>query len=120
MEGIQVEKRYNMSKLDRHSGNIIMCVTEGVVGILLLIDPRAFTGGIIILFGVLLVLNGVRGGRPLLADRSRDGSPAKLPYPGPYLYAGRTILYLSMQMVSGRVPRSPCFLRSCDPAVQYQ
>lgn len=62
MEGIQVEKRYNMSKLDRHSGNIIMCVTEGVVGILLPIDPRAFTGGIIILFGVLLVLNGVRGG----------------------------------------------------------
>lgn len=56
-----MEKSYNMSKLDRHSGNIIMCVTETVVGILLLIDPRAFTGGIIVLFGILLILNGARG-----------------------------------------------------------
>lgn len=55
-----MEKGCNMSKLDRHSGNIIMCVTEAVVGILVLIDPRAFTGGIIVLFGILLVLNGVR------------------------------------------------------------
>lgn len=55
-----MEKSCSMSKLNRHSGNIIMCVTETVVGILLLIDPRAFTGGIIVLFGILLVLNGVR------------------------------------------------------------
>lgn len=56
-----MEKSCNMSKLDRHSGNIIMCVTEAVVGILLLIDPRSFTGGIIVLFGVLLILNGAKG-----------------------------------------------------------
>ena len=76
-----MEKRYNMSKLDRHSGNIIMCVTEGVVGILLLIDPRAFTGGIIILFGVLLVLNGVRGGASIIGGPIPRRQPGKTPLP---------------------------------------
>lgn len=41
------------------TGNVLTCIIEIVVGVLLLINPVGFTSGIIIGMGVLLVLGGV-------------------------------------------------------------
>ena len=49
-----------MKKLDRNTGNLIMCITEAVIGILLLINPIGFTSGIIIALGVVLTLQGAK------------------------------------------------------------
>lgn len=38
--------------------NLLMCIAELLVGILLLIDPAGFTGAIITLLGVLLIVKG--------------------------------------------------------------
>lgn len=49
-----------MSKIDRNTGNLIMCIAEAVVGILLLINPIGFTSGIIIALGIVLALLGAK------------------------------------------------------------
>ena len=49
-----------MNKLNRNTGNLIMCITEAVIGILLLINPIGFTSGIIIALGVVLTLLGAK------------------------------------------------------------
>lgn len=49
-----------MGKISRNSGNLIMCIGEIVIGVLLLIDPTGFTSGIIILLGVLLAAAGIK------------------------------------------------------------
>lgn len=49
-----------MSKINRNFGNLLMCIAELVIGILLLIDPVGFTSGIIVLLGVLLVVLGAK------------------------------------------------------------
>ena len=48
-----------MEKLKRNAGNFLMCLSEIVVGILLLIDPVSFTSGIIITLGILLAVFGI-------------------------------------------------------------
>ena len=49
-----------MKRVDRNTGNLIMCIAEVVIGILLLIDPIGFTSGIIIALGVVLTLLGAK------------------------------------------------------------
>lgn len=49
-----------MSKLDRNTGNLIMCIAEAVIGILLLINPIGFTSGIISALGIVLALLGAK------------------------------------------------------------
>ena len=49
-----------MNKLNRNTGNLIMCIAEAVIGILLLINPIGFTSGIIIALGVVLTLLGAK------------------------------------------------------------
>ena len=49
-----------MKKINRRTGNLLMCIIEVILGILLLIDPIGFTSGIIIVLGVLLTLLGIR------------------------------------------------------------
>lgn len=41
------------------AGNVLLCILEIVVGVLLLINPMGFTSGIIIGAGILLCLGGV-------------------------------------------------------------
>jgi len=48
-----------MSKINRSTGNLLNCIFEILVGILLLIDPVGFTSGIIIVFGIVLAVIGV-------------------------------------------------------------
>lgn len=48
-----------MNKLDRNIGNVLMLIAEIVTGILLLINPMGFTSGIIIIFGILLIILGI-------------------------------------------------------------
>lgn len=48
-----------MKKMNRNMGNILMCLAEIVIGILLLIDPVGFTSGIIISLGILLTILGI-------------------------------------------------------------
>lgn len=48
-----------MKALKEHSTNILLCVLEILVGILLLIDPIGFTSGIIITAGVVLLAVGL-------------------------------------------------------------
>ena len=48
-----------MSKINRNTGNLLTCIFEILVGILLLIDPVGFTSGIIIVFGIVLAVIGV-------------------------------------------------------------
>ena len=48
-----------MSKINRNTGNLLTCIFEVLVGILLLINPVGFTSGIIIVFGIILAVTGV-------------------------------------------------------------
>ena len=47
-----------MRKFDRNTGNLIMCIAEAIMGVLLLINPLGFTAGIIICLGIVLALFG--------------------------------------------------------------
>ena len=49
-----------MNKINQNSGNLVLCIAELLVGILLLINPIGFTSGIIIALGVVMALYGVR------------------------------------------------------------
>ncbi|MCM1345193.1 MAG: DUF308 domain-containing protein [Muribaculaceae bacterium] len=48
-----------MEKMKRNVGNLLMCLAEIVIGILLLINPVGFTAGIIITVGILLAVLGI-------------------------------------------------------------
>lgn len=48
-----------MGKINRSTGNLLTCIFEILVGILLLINPVGFTSGIIIVFGIVLAVIGV-------------------------------------------------------------
>ncbi len=48
-----------MKAFKQNAGNIVVCLFEILIGILLLINPAAFTSGIIIAFGVVLILAGL-------------------------------------------------------------
>lgn len=48
-----------LKKVKENMGNIIVCILEVVIGILLLIKPVGFTSGIIILFGVAAIILGI-------------------------------------------------------------
>ncbi|EET60808.1 hypothetical protein BRYFOR_07271 [Marvinbryantia formatexigens DSM 14469] len=48
-----------MSKINRNTGNLLTCILEILIGILLLVDPVGFTSGIIIIFGIVLVVGGI-------------------------------------------------------------
>lgn len=48
-----------MGKMLKKNGNLVMCIAELIVGVLLLINPVGFTRGIIIALGIPLVLQGI-------------------------------------------------------------
>ncbi len=48
-----------MSKINRNTANLLTCIFEILVGILLLINPVGFTSFIIVVFGVVLAAMGV-------------------------------------------------------------
>ena len=48
-----------MEKVLKKNSNLVMCVAELVIGILLLINPTGFTRGIIIALGIPLALQGI-------------------------------------------------------------
>jgi len=48
-----------MSRINRNAGNILSCVAEIIIGILLLIDPLGFTAGIIMTLGIILTILGL-------------------------------------------------------------
>ncbi|MCD8254014.1 MAG: DUF308 domain-containing protein [Oscillospiraceae bacterium] len=48
-----------MKKLKNNLSNLLICLCEIVVGVLLLINPIGYTSGIIIIFGIFLALNGI-------------------------------------------------------------
>ncbi len=48
-----------MSKVKRNTGNLLMSLTEIIIGILLLINPVGFTTGIIVTLGVLMAILGI-------------------------------------------------------------
>lgn len=49
-----------MAQFKRSAGNLLMCIAELIVGMLLLMNPVGFTSGLIITLGVMLSLNGLR------------------------------------------------------------
>ena len=49
-----------MSQFKRSAGNLLLCIAELLVGILLFINPVGFTSGIIVTLGIVLALNGLR------------------------------------------------------------
>ena len=48
-----------MSKMNRNTGNLLTCIFEILIGVLLLIDPVGFTSGLISIFGIVLVVVGL-------------------------------------------------------------
>ncbi len=48
-----------MSKVDRNMGNVLACIVEIIIGILLLINPVGFTAGIIMTLGITLAVIGI-------------------------------------------------------------
>ena len=57
---IHLYEVHSMSQFKRSTGNLLMCIAELLIGILLLIDPIGFTSGIIVVLGVLLTLLGIK------------------------------------------------------------
>lgn len=45
-------------KVIRSTGNLLTCIFEVLIGVLLLIDPVGFTSGIIVIFGIVLTVIG--------------------------------------------------------------
>ena len=45
--------------LKRNLGSVAMSLAEIVIGILLLVNPVGFTSGIIVTFGVVLMITGI-------------------------------------------------------------
>lgn len=50
-----------MIKLIENKGTVMTCLCEILVGILLFINPVGFTSGIIIMFGIVLLISGIFG-----------------------------------------------------------
>ena len=48
-----------MYKFNRRKGNLLTCIAELLIGILLFINPVGFTSGIIIMLGVILAVSGI-------------------------------------------------------------
>lgn len=48
-----------MKNLKQNLSNIVVCLFEAVIGILLLINPVGFTSGILVVFGIVLMLTGL-------------------------------------------------------------
>ena len=48
-----------MEKTLKRNSNLLMCIAELIVGVLLLINPVGFTRGIIVAFGIPLTLQGI-------------------------------------------------------------
>lgn len=48
-----------MYKFNRRKGNLLTCIAELLIGILLFINPVGFTSGIIIMLGVILAGSGI-------------------------------------------------------------
>lgn len=48
-----------MSKINRDVGNLLTCIAEILIGILLLIDPIGFTEGILVVLGAVLTILGI-------------------------------------------------------------
>lgn len=48
-----------MTKINRNVGNLLMCIAEILIGILLLIDPVGFTAGILVVLGVVITILGI-------------------------------------------------------------
>lgn len=48
-----------MNKINRKTGNLLMCISELLIGVLLLINPVGFTSGIIVMLGIIFTVLGV-------------------------------------------------------------
>ncbi len=48
-----------MNKVNRKTGNLLMCISELLIGVLLLINPVGFTSGIIVMLGIIFTVLGV-------------------------------------------------------------
>jgi len=48
-----------MEKTLKKNSNLVMCIAELIIGILLLINPVGFTRGIIVALGIPLTLQGI-------------------------------------------------------------
>ncbi len=48
-----------MEKILKKNSNLVMCIAELIIGVLLLVSPVRFTRGIIVALGILLALQGI-------------------------------------------------------------
>lgn len=48
-----------MYKINHNTSNLLTCISEILIGILLLIDPVGFTSSIIVVFGIILTILGI-------------------------------------------------------------
>lgn len=48
-----------MNKISRNFGNLIMCIAEILIGVLLLINPVGFTSGVIVVMGFAMTVIGI-------------------------------------------------------------
>ena len=48
-----------MEKTLKKNSNLVMCIAELIIGVLLLINPVGFTRGIIVALGIPLTLQGI-------------------------------------------------------------
>lgn len=48
-----------MTSINRKTGNILLCIAELIIGVLLLIEPEKFTSGIIVLLGIVMAMLGL-------------------------------------------------------------
>jgi len=55
----KIKENKFMNKVKRNTRNLLMCLAEMVIGILLLINPVGFTSGIIITLGIMLIIMGI-------------------------------------------------------------
>lgn len=56
---LAVKEKNNMNKISRNFGNLIMCIAEILIGVLLLINPVGFTSGVIVVMGIAMTVIGI-------------------------------------------------------------
>lgn len=63
-----------MEKTLKRNSNLVMCIAELIIGVLLLINPVGFTRGIIIALGVPLTLHGIGSIVSYFRQKPQDAS----------------------------------------------
>ena len=95
-----------MEKTLKRNSNLLICIAELIVGVLLLINPVGFTRGIIVAFGIPLTLQGI--GSIVYSQKSAGSIRKQFVGQGSLYGRLRSVLHIPLWMVHRRIPGADC------------